>query len=169
MNSIRFKQVLNKLYLSFLLLSLLLGTGFLLIGIPLTFYDKLVLKKAEECFDSKFLNYSVDLEKQYAWNEENKLEAQFQRTGEKVILFNQYGSMSGPKTSFDIFESECGISGIKLNNMGKPNQHTKFYSNKVILDNHPDYSPFIMAFFGFYGLAVVLFLFRKWVAWLFRE
>lgn len=70
MNSSRSKQVIYKLYLSILILLLAIGSGFILIGVPLTFYDRQMVKNAQKCFDSNFEPYSVTTQTaDFNWND----------------------------------------------------------------------------------------------------
>lgn len=163
----KIKNIGHKLNLTVIFICTLLGVCFWFIGLPIAGYNKIMLNRAESCFEENFSRYELAYEKERAWNDQNYTDAAFQRSGEDVILFSKYGGISGPLTTRDRLSEICGIEWLNLENPGRPDQKVSVTAEAVIFDTTTFEPPFQIGLF-FLGTAIAFFVLGKWLSWLFK-
>lgn len=171
MNTARFRQIAQKLYLSLLLLTLTIAAGFLVIGIPIVAYDHWIIEKNQQCVHTSLpKNFSAQLETDRGpWDKYRKAADSYETNQDlavqpsTTILFDNYGWVTGPPGLIEFIRIKCGVRSLKF-------EKGKFisFTNKVIIDNDPTYSAPLAGAFLFFVIVLLLFLTRKWLLWVFK-
>lgn len=175
----KFKSVGYKLYLSVQCLIVTIGVGFIVIGLPITAYDKYVIKEAQNCFDENFKDVKIQIG-EFTWNlspidqpstwKETFDPDKYLENKNSTLIFSESGYLKGPAHLERELLEKCGISNISIENLRNSEEKPvkKISSSRVITDNNPKYSiPLFIATFLF-CFSVALFLFKEWLSWLFR-
>jgi hypothetical protein len=146
MNYLKIGRILKKLNFSFIVIFLLLGLGFLVIGVPLSWYDQYVIDTDKQCFknalsertDKWYITATTD-----DWREKDRLEKSLQ---------DRFGEIA----------KNCNVS---ISYYSK----TNIYSTRTIIDNSPQpLNVFYISLF-FLSFCVVLKLSEKWITWLVKD
>ena len=147
MNSNKIGKILKKINLSLIVIFLLIGIGFLVIGLPLTWHDQYVTKEDTNCFENLLSHrpdkWKFSMTSTGSWQENDAIRESIQK---------QFGGIA----------NNCNVEiGSSL--------PVGIYSKRTVIDNHPD--PFLIFYVSLFlfSISVCLKLAEKWLTWIFRD
>ncbi len=190
-------SVINKLHLSMLILTSVVGIGFILFGVPVYYYDRYVIKRDKACFYSQLKENRIVRQAKDGTVYEKVGDDEWVSIEKHKFDPNQTYEVPKEKSKFDpdAYLNQRTAEGVNFSNdiisdtedkaaatcnlnISKTQEHSRnldnkifrlnLYSKSVIVDNSPSLRTPIFIGFFFIGLSMLLIVLKRYLIWLFK-